>query len=236
MKTIILRLIGVIFGVAFFGGILFFAVVMATFSGMPPYCVYALAIVGAALILAVAVSTSGFLPEKGLKPLWLVFALVAAGSAVYAGYGFWEDSIPTVDDRQLILSEYQPFEKATKAASLDEESTLQLNASEVLSLRLDGATALYPVYSAFVQATFPERQYPLYTSGGVGMVTCTGTIDAYERLIKRETDMIFAAVESNLPAAVVKANGLKGVDTLSGATNSSKGFLEAVRNALAKAK
>ena len=48
--------------------------------------------------------------------------------------------------------------------------------------------------------------------------------------------MIFAAVESNLPAAVVKANGLKGVDTLSGATNSSKGFLEAVRNALAKAK
>lgn len=70
----------------------------------------------------------------------------------------------------------------------------------------------------------------------VQVTVAKGRVAKVDVLKQGETDMIFAAVESNLPAAVVKANGLKGVDTLSGATNSSKGFLEAVRNALAKAK
>ena len=82
----------------------------------------------------------------------------------------------------------------------------------------------------------------VYTGNGnasqieVQVTVAKGRVAKVDVLKQGETDMIFAAVESNLPAAVVKANGLKGVDTLSGATNSSKGFLEAVRNALAKAK
>ena len=65
---------------------------------------------------------------------------------------------------------------------------------------MDGATALYPVYAGFVQAVYPEGEYRRYdgtNADGLGDVTCTGTNDAYERLMKGETDIIFVAGPSD---------------------------------------
>lgn len=50
-----------------------------------------------------------------------------------------------------------------------------------------------------MQAVYPQGEYPLYdnnTSEGYGSVTCSGTVNAYERLITGRTDMIFAAAPS----------------------------------------
>ena len=50
-----------------------------------------------------------------------------------------------------------------------------------------------------------------------------------------ETDMIIQAPIDNMIPEIVKKNGVDGVETVAGATNSSKGIQQAVKNALAKA-
>jgi phosphate transport system substrate-binding protein len=52
------------------------------------------------------------------------------------------------------LYKYVPFTQGNKLVSLDRNSTFRL--SENLP-RLDGATALYPVYASFVQAVYPDN-------------------------------------------------------------------------------
>lgn len=73
----------------------------------------------------------------------------------------------------------------------------------------------------------------------VQVTVAGGKVSKVDIVKQGETEMIFAAVASNLPAAVVEANGVKGVkgvEAITGATNSSKGFPEAVGKALEQAK
>lgn len=67
-------------------------------------------------------------------------------------------------------------------------------------------------------------------------VTVTGSkIAKVEVTEQTETEVIYQSAEQPLINAIVEANSTK-VDTITGATNSSKGILEAVQNALDKAK
>ena len=176
------------------GFLLFCALTYISLMGWPPYLQQALWVLGPACLLAVVLVI--YLPKRHRKKLALCLLAVAVGCGAYVGHGLWRDSIPTMDDRDLLLWQYEPFAPDTKAASLDEPSTLTL--SEDALLRLDGATALYPVYAGFVQAVYPQGEYPLYaaTEDGCGLVTCSGTVDAYQRLIQGNTDLIFAAAPS----------------------------------------
>ena len=114
-----------------------------------------------------------------------------------------------MDDRDLLLWQYEPFSEDTKAVSLEEQSTLHFCQEDLL--RLDGATALYPVYAGFVQAVYPQREYPLYddTAEGYGSVTCSGTVNAYQRLITGRTDLIFAAAPSQDQLEMARLAGKK---------------------------
>ena len=209
MKKTMLNILGSIVIFCFLGLFLFVGLLFATLIGCPPYLLYALYVVGPALLVCIALCATGLLRGKWCRRVWAVFGVVVLCAAVYTGYGWWEDSLPTVDDRQLLIQQYVPFVPDTKALYLEEDSTLHLTASDILSLRLDGATALYPVYSAFVQAAFPEGDYPLYTSAGYGRVACSGTIEAYQRLIAGETDMIFAAAPSQAQLDDAEAAGME---------------------------
>ena len=210
MKKTMLNILGSIVIFCFLGLFLFVGLLFATLIGCPPYLLYALYVVGPALLVCIAVCATGLLKGKWCRRVWAAFGALALCAAGYVGYGWWEDSLPTVDDRQLLIQQYVPFAPDTKALYLEEASTLQLTASDILSLRLDGATALYPVYSAFVQATFPEGDYPLYTSSGwYGRVACTGTIEAYQRLMDGEADMIFAAAPSQAQLDAAEAAGME---------------------------
>ena len=136
-------------------------------------------------------------PRRWRKGVALCLAAVTIGCGAYCAFGLWRSSVPTVDDRDLLLWQYEPFSEGTKAVSLEEQSTLRFHREDLL--RLDGATALYPIYAGFVQAVYPQGEYPLYdnnTSEGYGSVTCSGTVNAYERLITGRTDLIFAAAPS----------------------------------------
>lgn len=176
------------------GFLLFCALTYISLMGWPPYLQQALWVLGPACLLAVVLVI--YLPKRHRKKLALCLLAVAVGCGAYVGHGLWRDSIPTMDDRDLLLWQYEPFAPDTKAASLDEPSTLIL--SEDALLRLDGATALYPVYAGFVQAVYPQGEYPRYTAteDGYGLVTCSGTVDAYQRLIQGDADVIFAAAPS----------------------------------------
>lgn len=83
-----------------------------------------------------------------------------------------------------------------------------------------------------------------YTGVGTGnasqievkVTVANGKVSKVDIVKQGETPMIFAAVEGALPGAVVAANGTQGVEAVTGASNSSKGFLEAVSKALEQAK
>ena len=63
-----------------------------------------------------------------------------------------------------------------------------------------------------------------------------GKIASVKVLEQKETPIIWKGAEAGVIPAIVKANGTKGVATVSGATLSSKGIIAATNAALAKAK
>ena len=96
--------------------------------------------------------------------------------------------------RDIPLFEYEPFRENTLAESLDEPSSLRLNDNLP---RLEGATALYPLYAAFARAVYPEADYPVYSTDSIfrqnnnPVITCSMTSGAFERLIDGEADVVF---------------------------------------------
>ena len=196
------------------GGVGLFLFLMFALTGvLPAYAVWALAAVYAAGLVVLILLNSGYLGRRGRRAVKWCMLCVCAGAAAYAAWGAWNDSIPTLDDRSLLLEQYEPFADGTLAARLDSPASLRFDDFTARRLKLDGATALYPVYAAFVQAVYPEGDYPLYPGGGsdspyAGVVRCTNTVNAYDRLIRRETDVIFAAAPSQEQLAQAEAAGM----------------------------
>ena len=206
--------IGIIKGVvlAAVGGFGVFIGSVFCFLGLVPlYMAKVFPIVAGGLVLCAALAVSKLVPKTWMKRLWLALLAISIGCGVYVGFGLYNDSIPTVEDRDGLIYEYEPFNQGSKAVYLDGESTLKF---ETPTIDMDGATALYPVYSAFVQAVYPEGKYDIYDfkyneDEGYGQVTCTGTIEAYERLIEGKTDIIFCAAPSKDQLALAEAEGVQ---------------------------
>ncbi|MGE7091942.1 PstS family phosphate ABC transporter substrate-binding protein [Lysinibacillus sp. NPDC048646] len=93
---------------------------------------------------------------------------------------------PTVD-AEIDVFAYEPF----VARNMVVKSKASLQLQEPLP-RIDGATAMYPLYAAFVEATYPKKSYPPYESE----VMVNRTPVAYHNLIYGDVDLIFAAAPS----------------------------------------
>lgn len=174
----------------FFGGALLVAFVFGSLGAFPLYVTRAIPLFGIPAVIALMVWASGYLRPWGKRLLAWVMAAVTVITVGYIGWGAYTDAIPTVDDRSLLLRDYEPFRADNKLVTLGEPADFQI--TNPYALRIDGATALYPVYAAFTQAVYPEGEYPRHDSA----VTCCGTIEAYERLINGEVNVIFAAAPS----------------------------------------
>ncbi|PPA70728.1 PstS family phosphate ABC transporter substrate-binding protein [Jeotgalibacillus proteolyticus] len=130
------------------------------------------------------------------------FILLFSGALVsYHGVQFYQKSLEVADAAEVDLSVYKPFKWNTKAVSLEEKAALKLEGDLPV---LDGATALYPLYSAFARAVYPEDDYDLYSSE----VSSTKTDMAYERLMDGEVDIIFTAGPSERQEEIAKQKGL----------------------------
>ena len=209
-KTILKGLLAAVFLLGVGGTAVLYASILFMLGLAPLYVAKAFPILGGTVVLAGTLSVSGFLPKRWKKRLWTAVLVVTMGCGVYAGIGAYNDSVPTIEDRDGLIYEYEPFADGTKAVYLDEEAALKFDTP---TLRLDGATALYPVYSAFVQAVYPEGQYRVYDDVdekyGCGQIACTGTVTAYERLIEGRTDVIFCAAPSKDQLALAENMGME---------------------------
>lgn len=165
----------------------FFAFVIAAFSkGHEFYVPMVMVVLVAMMIFVVA----GAILAPKLKKLCIVFlSFVAVCSIATVSYNVmvnYDKSIPVLSDQGVDLNQYKPFTQGTKAVVLEEQSSLKLTSELPV---MDGATALYPLYSAFAQAVYPEKEYNINDSE----VMCNNTIGAYENLINGRVDIIFAA-------------------------------------------
>ena len=133
----------------------------------------------------------------------IIFAIVAGlvllASTIPTIQYTYESKI-TMNANEESIFEYQPFTDSAKIARLETESTLTLKSDLP---KMDGATALYPLYSAFVEATYPKKEYYPYESE----VMVNTTPDAYSNLIFGKVDMIFAAAPSKAQQVTAKQYG-----------------------------
>lgn len=192
------------FMVVIFGGATLFLFLLGNLGMFPLYVTKIIPVVGTAAIIALSLTLSGYLKPQAHRIVGYGFLAVCLLSLGYIAHGIYQDSLPTVDDRSLMLLDYQPFSRDNQLVTLDEPADFQLETP--WALRLDGATALYPVYAAFAQAVFPESDdyVPFHST-----VECNGTIDAYQRLINGEVDMIFAAAPSQAQLEAAEHAGME---------------------------
>lgn len=143
--------------------------------------------------------------------LWLPCALAVLG--VLVGNAAWEKHL-----RQITLPEsfdyrdYLPFQEESPLARLEEESTLRFAADEKLP-RMDGATALYPVYAAFSQATYPREMEKWDRWDVEQQVYCSTTAYAYRNIVKGGCDIIFVAGPSKEQEDYAREQGVELVYT-----------------------
>ena len=112
------------------------------------------------------------------------------------------------------LVPYAPFvgEWVTK---LGEEPEWNLRSCPEDELpRLDGATALFPAYSAVVEAVYPdtvrlETFFRLSNDGSESVIKCSTTEGAYDALIEGDADVIFCAGPSDAQLQAAKEAGVE---------------------------
>ena len=118
--------------------------------------------------------------------------------------------------QELYLGSYAPFRSGSRVAMLVREtSTLRFSRTDMLP-RLDGATALFPVYAAFVQAVYPELDFRGWGNDLRGylreadiIVRCSTTGQAYENLINGIVDIIFVAGISEAHAEFARSKDIE---------------------------
>jgi len=113
------------------------------------------------------------------------------------------DDTPTVEI-DIALWQYIPFSQENKLATLPGNASIQI--SENLP-RLDGATALYPVYASFVQAVYPSTESYHQYNQPAGIVKCSTTPQAFTNLINDDVDIIFTAPPSQAQVATATEKG-----------------------------
>lgn len=134
--------------------------------------------------------------------LFLVFACVGIKLLIDKH----DASIPVLQETKVVINEYLPFSGTSKIAKLNK--TVSVTISDHLPV-IDGATALYPLYSAFVTAVYPENAYDPNDS----VVLCSTTSKAYENLFAGKVDVIFCAEPSKAQLSSAEAKGVKLVLT-----------------------
>ncbi|MDR3151142.1 MAG: substrate-binding domain-containing protein [Candidatus Peribacteria bacterium] len=102
------------------------------------------------------------------------------------------------------LTVYEPFKENTQTAQLSDKASLFLDDNLPT---LDGATALYPVYTSFVNAVYNEEKYT------PEIAVCTNTNNAYRRIIDGDVDIIFVAGASELQQKEAEKIGVNLVFT-----------------------
>ena len=107
---------------------------------------------------------------------------------------------------------YTPFVEGSPVARLDETPALRFDDLDSAP-RMDGATALYPVYAAFAQATYPESMAELESWQIQEIVACSTTSGAYRAIVNGDCDIIFVGGPSREQEEYAAEKGVELVYT-----------------------
>ncbi|MHC6204273.1 PstS family phosphate ABC transporter substrate-binding protein [Breznakiellaceae bacterium SP9] len=139
--------------------------------------------------------------KKKYIPLGISTLCVLA-AAILIGYYNYVRNIPSLNETEVNIYLYEPFNDRQVLEKSSGEAGYKIIDNLPV---LDGATALYPVYAAFVNAVYPEDRYDPRNSA----VLCSKTIDAYNNLLSGKADIIFCAGPSEEQIQEFKNNGIK---------------------------
>ena len=138
---------------------------------------------------------------------WVIFfAVTVVICGIKYGIEAYDRSITINTTPNINVHEYLPFEEDSKIVKLDKEASLKFVPGNLP--RLDGAAAVFPVYSAFVNAVYPET-----TELWDGVFEYNNTVGGYIELGLKHTDIFFGAYPSEEQIAEAKANGTEFVYT-----------------------
>ncbi len=112
------------------GPVLFVALLAGGLGAFPLYVTKALFLLGPALLLAGIAAASGYLTRRAMRRMGLGLLAVIAGCAVFVGFEAYRDSLDTVDDREMLLWQYEPFREDNRLAVLDAPAALALEPEE----------------------------------------------------------------------------------------------------------
>ena len=125
----------------------------------------------------------------------------AAFVATKVGIDIYNESI-TIDVAPSInVDEYLPFEEDSKIIKLRSESLDFENVAKEDLPIIDGAAAVFPVYSAFVNAVYPDTT-ELYD----GVFEYNNTPGGYKRLAQKKIDIFIGAAPSKEQIAFAEEN------------------------------
>ena len=132
----------------------------------------------------------------------LVFFIVLG---INIGINKYEESITVKTNVNINCNEYLPFTEDSKIVKLDKEASLKL--TEKLPI-LDGAAAVFPVYSAFVNETYPNT-----TKLNDGVFEYNNTVRGYSLLAQKKTDIFFGGYPSEEQIDFARENNTEFVYT-----------------------
>lgn len=142
---------------------------------------------------------------KKRAPITIILALMVALTAglfpnSLRGNWWLNLNASDVTDPGPDLSVYAPY-TGSKTARLSDASTLRLDSDLPL---LDGALALYPVYTAFAEAVYDRTACETENS-----IQFTNTLKAFDSIIAGTCDVIFTAAASKTQLESAKAAGVE---------------------------
>ncbi|MDR2401410.1 MAG: substrate-binding domain-containing protein [Deferribacteraceae bacterium] len=207
--------------VVIYGGL--WALLFAVFSGSTFYITLAFLFTGITILAVPVFIFSRRIKRTALKiyiGALAVLLLVLTGKATYTAL---DARVPLVMESRINLEDVKPFS--------DNVSRLPQSASIIISENIpvmDGALALYPLYSAFATAIYPRKDYPpedfeLYLASGEGdeagetvfdhEVHFTNTVNAFEGLLDGRVDIFFMADLSDKQKKQAEEAGIELVCT-----------------------
>lgn len=138
--------------------------------------------------------------KKKVFKYWCVFALILAiALSINIGINKYNEKITIDTNPNINTEEYLPFDDNSKIVKLEKEASLKLTNNLPI---VDGAAAVFPVYSAFVNATYPNT-VKLYD----GTFEYNNTVGGYKLLGEKETDIFFGAYPSKEQIETAQSKG-----------------------------
>ena len=143
--------------------------------------------------------------KKDLKRWGVFILLFFVVLVINIGINKYEESITIKTNINIDCNEYLPFTENSKIVNLDKDASLKL--TENLPI-LDGAAAVFPVYSAFVNETYPNT-----TKLNDGVFEYNNTVRGYSLLAQKEIDLFFGGYPSEEQIDFARENNTEFVYT-----------------------